>query len=128
MADNEITKEVEKLAAFIEPPPEAAGRTLRSFSAASLILMRQTNNGLLVGSEKDIEFDVAAFLYAHTQDVRKVREVARAPDTWRAAVLDFAESLTVPDFVKAAGEIRAILERAMVGQDYVVEQDKTDPN
>jgi len=127
MAD-EITHEIDKLSAFIAPAPVVAGFTLRPFTAASLIIMRKTGNTLLSGSEANVEFDVAAFLYAHSGDTKQVRKTAQDAGAWQDAVLNFAETLSVQDFVKAAGEIKSIMERAMVGQDYEVEQDKHDPN
>lgn len=125
---DEITNEIDKLSAFIEPAPTVAGLTLRPFTAASLIILRKTGNALLNGSEENVEFDVAAFLYAHSGDTKQVRKTAQDAGAWQDAVINFAETLSIKDFVKAAGDIKGIMERAMVGQDYEVQQDNHDPN
>lgn len=125
---SEITQDIEKLEAFIEPQPVVAGIKLRPFTAGSLILLRKTKNGLLDGSEADVEFDVASFLYAHAGELKQVRESARSADSWRDAVLTFADGLSVKDFVAAAGQIKGILERASAGQDYDVDGEPDNPN
>lgn len=125
---SEITSEVEKLQAFIEPTTVVAGLSLRPFTAASLIIMRQTGNGLLKSDESNIEFDVAAFLYAHSADRQQVVKTSKDAEAWRDAVMEFSQGMSVRDFVKAASEIKNILEQAMVGQDYAIEGDKQHPN
>jgi hypothetical protein len=127
MADD-IANEVEKLAAFIEPAPKVAGLALRPFTAASLIILRKTGNKLLAGDESNVEFDVAAFLYAHTDTPKQVRESSATAEAWESAVLTFADTLSVRDFITAANEIKGIMERAMVGQDYAVDQEPAHPN
>lgn len=124
----EITNEIEKLEAFVAPAPVAAGLTLRPFTAGSLILLRTTGNGLLTGTSTNLEFDVAGFLYLHTADKAEVRRAAKSTESWRDAVLAFADGLSVKDFVSAANEIKAIMAAASVGQDYEVERDDHDPN
>jgi hypothetical protein len=125
---SEIAQEVEKLEAFVDPQATVAGLKLRPFTAGSLILLRKTKNGLLDGSQEDVEFDVAAFLYAHTAEPKTVRESARTADAWRDAVLTFADGISVADFVAAAQQIKGILQRASVGQDYDVDQEPDHPN
>jgi hypothetical protein len=126
---SDVLNEVDKLAAFVDPNPTVAGLELRPFTAASLILMKRTVNGLLQGKDDNIEFDVAAFLYLHSTKQSEVVKAARSTESWEGAVLEFAGKLTIPDFVKASKEIRGIMEQAMVGQDYQVQtENPSDPN
>jgi len=110
-----------KLEVFVEAEPVVCGLELRPFTAGSLIILKKTGNGLLKGDDTNTEFDVAAFLYAHTANVKIVRRAARNKEIWEEMVLAFADKLTVRDFVKAANQIQGIMESAMIGQDYEVE-------
>lgn len=118
-----MASEDEKLAAFVEPAPVVADRQLRPFTVASLILLRKTANGLLTGDQSNLEFDVAAFLYAHEVDVKAVRQAAKSVDDWQEAVLEYSAGMTIPDFVKAASEIKQILEANTLRPDYEVEDE-----
>ena len=110
-----------KLDVFVEAEPVVCGLELRPFTAGSLIILKKTGNGLLKGDDSNTEFDVAAFLYAHTADVAIVRKSAKSKEAWEEAVLVYADTLTVRDFVRAANQIQGIMESAMIGQDYEVE-------
>jgi len=126
--DNEITTEVKKLESFVAPESKAAGLKLRPFTAASLILLRKTDNGFITNAKGNLEMDVAAFLYLHATPIKNVIEASATMESWRAAVLEFAERVTVRDFVDAAKEIRGIIDAAFVGQDYEVPTENHDPN
>lgn len=107
---------------FIAPESTVAGLVLRPLTAGTLILLKQTKNPLLTGSlTEDKEFHVAAFIYIHSGDPRTVRKAAASDTTFREAVLEFADSLSVADFAKAAGQVKDICEKSVIGMNYEVE-------
>jgi hypothetical protein len=126
--ETEDSHEAAKQAAFVASDPEVAGLTLRPLSAGTLIILKQTGNPLLDGSEKDVEFAVAAFLYIHIADAKEVRKVSADAVAFRDRVLEFAESISVPDFVKAANSIKDLIESAVIGHDYAVDQTNEQPS
>jgi hypothetical protein len=126
MAD-EITNEIDKLSAFIEPEPQAAGIKLRPFTAASLIILRKTGNKLCTKDALS-DMDIAGFLFTHAAPLADVVAATKDGYSWELAVMKFLESVKPQAFNRAAGEIQLIISRGMAGQDYEVEQDKIDPN
>jgi hypothetical protein len=126
--ETEDIHEAAKQAAFAASEPEVAGLTLRPLSAGTLIILKQTGNPLLDGSEKDVEFAVAAFLFIHCADPKEVRKISADPVAFRDRVLEFAESISVPDFVTAANSIKDLIESAVVGHDYEVDQSNEPPS
>lgn len=126
--DQTDLSENSKQAAFIALDPEVVGLSLRPLSAGTLIILKLTGNTLLDGSDKDIEFNVAAFLYVHSADPKEVRKASTNPEVFKERVIEFAENLTVPDFIQAANSVRDIIESAVVGQDYEVDQSGEQPS
>lgn len=111
-----------KEAVFIQPPQDIGGLSARPMTAETLIILKQTGNALIKGGGGNgTELDVAAFLYIHTADPREVRRVAFDADKFRERVLEFAGTIKVSDFAKAAELIKRIVEQSVVGMDYEVE-------
>lgn len=109
--------------AFISPPLSVGGLELRPLTAGTLIILKQTGNKLVDGivDGADREFQVAAFLFIHAADPKRVRRVSGDPASFRDAVLEFADGLSITNFAEAAVGIRTICEQATVGQVYEVE-------
>ena len=122
-----VDNEEQKLAAFTEPPTVVAGLKLRPFTAGSLILLKRTGNGLVTNNVQDLEFDVAAFIFAHHAKLSEVVAAGVSREAWNKAVMAYSLTLPIKDFMGAATQIQPILEGAMVGNDFETE-DKSDPN
>lgn len=116
-------KKDSQAAVFVEPPAIVSGLTLRPLTAGTLILLRQTDNKLISGKAgaEGVEYEVAAFLWIHGGDAVKVRKSAKNAETFREAVLSFADTLTVPEFTAAANQIQEIITQATAGMTYEVE-------
>ena len=118
-----IDNEIKKLETFIDTPAEVAGLKLRRLTPGSLILLRMTKNGLLDGGEDitDIEYQVLAFLYIHSGDITEVRKSAKNIEVFEDKVLQFADTLSIKDFVKAADQVKQIITESSIGADYTIQ-------
>ena len=124
-----MTDELQKLAVLVAPETEIAGLKLRPLTAGTLIQLKLTHNPLIDGVETtDPEFHVASFLYIHGADPKEVRKATANAEVFRDKVLEFAERLSVPDFVKAAQQIQQLVESATDGNDYEVKTDEATPS
>jgi hypothetical protein len=113
--------------AFIEPDRyEFSGQKLRPFTASSLILLEMVGNQLLFKKNdevQDILFHITSFLYIHLGEIDEVRKVALDPASYKNAVLKFGDSLSVQEVTSAGEMIKAMIEKAMAGQNYEVEKE-----
>lgn len=75
-----------------------------------------------------ILFHIASFIFIHVASVREVRRASKNNENYRDAVLTFTESLSVKALIEAAPIIKAMIEAAMVGQDYRVDGGDSPPN
>jgi hypothetical protein len=118
-----IDNEIAKLETFIDTPAEVAGLKLRPMTAGSLILLRMTKNGLLDGGEDipDIEYQVLSFLYIHSGDAAEVRKSVKNIEVFEDKVLQFADTLSIKDFVKAADQVKQIITESSIGADYTIQ-------
>jgi len=124
-----MTDELNKLAAFVAPETEIAGLKLRPLSAGTLIQLKLTHNPLIDGLETaEPEYHVASFLYIHSAPPGEVRRATANPEVFRDKVLEFADRLSIPDFVRAAQQIQQLVESATVGNDYEVKTDEASPS
>jgi len=124
-----MTNELKKLEAFVAAETEIAGLKLRPLSAGSLIQLKLTKNPLIDGLEtNDPEFHVASFLYIHSADPKEVRKATANLEVFRDKVLEFADGISIPNFVKAAQQIQQLVESATVGNDYEVKSDEAQPS
>lgn len=118
---DEITKEVEKLSAFIEPPAVVAGIELRPFTAGSLMLLEKTGNKLHQAGSNAPMFDVLAYIYLHSQPIADVIRASTSMASWTEAVEKFSFNVSITDLVTTAGKIGEIIQKSTVGLDYTVE-------
>jgi hypothetical protein len=124
---DEITKEVEKLQAFIEPPAVIAGVELRPFTAGSLMLLEKTGNKLHVSGKDAPIFDVLAYIYMHSAPIREVQRAAVSNPSWTEAVELFSFGISIQNLLETAGTIGDIIQKSTVGIDYQV-QDRGSEN
>lgn len=118
---DEITKEVEKLAAFVEPPDTVAGIELRPFTAGSLMLLEKTGNKLHSSGKDAPMFDVLAYIYMHSAPIREVQRAAANIQSWTEAVELFSFGVSISNLITTAGTIGDIIKKSTVGLDYQVE-------
>ena len=124
-----MTDDLKKLEAFVAPAMEIAGLKLRPLSAGTLIQLKLTHNPLIDGDETtDPEYHVAGFLFIHSADPREVRKATANPELFRDRVLEFAEGLSIPDFVAAAKQIQQLVESAGAGNDFEVKSNEAQPS
>ena len=124
-----MSDDLQKIAVFVAPDTEIAGLKLRPLSAGSLIQLKLTKNPLIDGLETaDPEFHVASFLFIHSADPKTVRKATANMEIFRDKVLEFADSISIPDFVKAAQQIQQLVESATVSNDYEVKSDEASPS
>lgn len=115
---------------MVDPDPIVAGFPLRPFTGGSLILLQKAKNSLIntqVGSA-DLFFDIASFIYIHTEDIKTVRRALLNWDEYQIKVMEFADKINIPDLIQAASEIRVIIEKAAAGLNYQVQSDGKEPD
>jgi len=114
-----------KVIAFVQPPSTVAGLALRPFTAGTLAQLMMTGNKLIEANNSgdDVAFHVLGFLFIHAGDIATVRVVVMDKAKFAAAVWEFADKLTVKDFVAAAEEIKGIINSGVAGLDYEVAKD-----
>lgn len=124
----------DKLDSFVKPDSNLiAGIDLKPLSAGRLAILQRVNNPLLVKSSSEVAdnelvYHMAAFIYVLHDDIEKLRAMSRNPDLFDKSVIAFMDDLNISDIAKMSESIQAIINEAMVGQDYEAEGESSDPN
>ena len=131
---SDADKEIQELEQFISTGnKEVDGVKLRPITAGTYLILKRVGNPIISGSEEDLEKDdmeyhLASFLYVHDEnnDLKDIRKNALNAEAFTEAVFEYAETLTIIDFVKSTDAIREIVDQATIGSDVQVKEDPED--
>lgn len=115
MSDQQIDEfdvETALSASFVRPERHFKGLTVRHCTQGSEAIMHLTGNSIFrpvesQGDESAFHFSVWSFIFAHTQDLKHVRELAFKKDKgeYRNAVLDWTDQFIGKEDINEAIEI-----------------------
>lgn len=103
--------------AFFRPPTKIGQYELRPLSAASLVLLRRTNNPFGTGEGVDTDsaegiFSALAFVYMHAAPLSEVIEASRNPDLLDARVIEFSAAFPMQSLQTAIESITGQMSEA----------------
>jgi len=102
---------------------------LRPITAQSLVMLYLTKNALVnKPQEHEMLYCIAAFIYLHSEDPKKIYSVVRDEALYFEAVNEFCKQFKHTQILEAIPVVQLMIQKAFVGQDFTVEQNAPDPN